>query len=276
MDGSQPAQQIVDSQYPSFQRTAEQQIVPPTVSVSSQWLDQLFKRLDQQDAEIRLLHLNVGEVQSEVRDFPVVNRVPPVSTAQYSSPETLPASSASNDVIYQLQRRLDGVEQRMRPQTVSSTSNTADATGGSNPTTVKGYEFGTDTTLIPSWNNGLELKSKNGDFRLRLGGFVQYDIDWLDPESHLEAPPAVGGIGRDPNSTQIRRGRITFDGTFYEVFDFRVEFDLANESRRLQRRRGNRSLIHPPSPTSGCNGRTSRCLEQSASVIKKRPWDWNT
>ncbi len=82
------------------------------------------------------------------------------------------------------------------------------------------------------------MKSKNNDFRLRIGGFVQYDINWLNPDMHLEVPPSVGGIGPDPNSTQIRRARLTFDGTMYEVFDFRFEFDLAND-------------ITPAAPTAG-------------------------
>src|SRR5262249_55627758 len=106
------------------------------------------------------------------------------------------------------------------------------------PTISEGYEVGTDKSLTASWNNGFEAKSKNGDFRFRAGGLLQFDTSWLDTDSDLLVPPAAGGIGPNPNSIQLRRARITLEGTYYETFDFKFEFDLAN-------------FITPASPSAG-------------------------
>ena len=142
----------------------------------------------------------------------------------------------SSNSLNDTQQRLDALEKRINQQAAFTTS--ADSSSEPGASADKGYEVGTDTALTAKWNNGLELKSKNGDFRFHLGGLVQYDISWLNPEPFLEASPAVGGIGPDPNSTQIRRARITLDGTFYEVFDFRFEIDMAN-------------FITPAAPSAG-------------------------
>ena len=91
-----------------------------------------------------------------------------------------------------------------------------------------GYEVGSDKALITTWNNGFEARSKNGDFRFRPGGLIQFDSSFLNTDRDLLVPPAVGGIGSNPDSLQFRRARICLEGTAYEVFDFKFEWDFAN------------------------------------------------
>jgi phosphate-selective porin OprO/OprP len=91
-----------------------------------------------------------------------------------------------------------------------------------------GYEVGSDKALITTWNNGFEARSKNGDFRFHPGGLIQFDSSFLNTERDLLVPPAAGGIGSNPDSMQLRRARICLEGTAYEVFDFKFEWDFAN------------------------------------------------
>lgn len=198
---------------------------PPGTMVTGPWLEQLFRRLDQQEMEIRQLRMQIGVNQSEVRSLPSVSPAPSVMRSGYSAPSSEAAPMAS-DVQFQIPQGMGASQpQIMQP---ASASMMAESMANS-ATAPQGYEVGSDKAMTASWNNGLELKSKGGDFRLKIGGFAQYDIDWLDPNPRLEVPPATGGIGPDPDSTQIRRARITLDGTTYEVFDFRLEMDFANE-----------------------------------------------
>ena len=207
--------------------SSPQQPVLQSVPVSNPLLEQLFRRLDQQDVEIRKLRTQLGQTQSEVREAPTIIPARGVSPAAYLSQGDTPNGYAAGNVLYEIDQRLNTLDQRISQQALLSTSKDDSSAGAATP--VKGYEVGTDKAMTATWNNGVELKSKNGDFRLRIGGFAQYDFSWLDPEAHLTVPPAVGGIGPDPDSTQIRRARLTMDGTMYEVFDFRFEFDLAND-----------------------------------------------
>ncbi len=182
----------------------------PTQSTDS--INGLLSKLDQQDQEIRELRSQLDDLQSATRTAP-------------DGP--LSANSAAPDAMtFQLNQRLDAIEQRLnQEQNVPPTPGLIEEDNSPDA----GYEIGADKALRPSWNNGLELKSKNDDFRIHLGGLMQYDISWLDPSSGLQVSPAIGGIGPDPDSTQIRRAKLAMDGTFYEVFDFKFEFDVAND-----------------------------------------------
>src|SRR5262249_36527808 len=91
-----------------------------------------------------------------------------------------------------------------------------------------GYEVGSDLKMSASWRNGLQFESANKDFRMHIGGRVQYDISAFDNDQALLVSPSVGGIGPQPDSTQFRRPRIRMDGTMYEVFDIVAEYDFAN------------------------------------------------
>jgi hypothetical protein len=53
VDAAQFPQPIVDDWQGSNPGAGAQQAIPPSTTVSTQWLDQLVNRLDQQDVEIR-------------------------------------------------------------------------------------------------------------------------------------------------------------------------------------------------------------------------------
>lgn len=86
------------------------------------------------------------------------------------------------------------------------------------------YEVGSDLGMTGSWNNGLEFISKNKDFRVHIGGRVQFDTIWWD---NADAFTGTGPPG-DEDAFDFRRARFRIDGTMYEWIDFATEMDFAN------------------------------------------------
>jgi phosphate-selective porin OprO/OprP len=92
------------------------------------------------------------------------------------------------------------------------------------------YEVGSDLEMRASWHHGLEVSSKNKDFRLHVGGRTQVDTTWYSGDDSIETSLAEGGVGPLQDSWNFRRGRFGVDGTFYEVIDFACEYDFINEA----------------------------------------------
>ena len=67
------------------------------------------------------------------------------------------------------------------------------------------YEVGSDLSMTAKWKNGLVMESPNKDFRMHLGGRVQWDITNFDNDPALTVAPGAGGIGPQPPSTYFRR-----------------------------------------------------------------------
>ncbi|HMC10561.1 MAG TPA: hypothetical protein VKH44_04695, partial [Pirellulaceae bacterium] len=144
-------------------------------------------RLAQQDAELRQLRERLGEVQSEVRMLP-----PPASgviPAGFSN-EAATANSNSSSEVFQLQDRITSLEHRLDEKTAPQKTEAA----------PKGYEVGSDLKMTASWKNGLQIQTANKDFRMHIGGIVQFDIGLFDNDPNLVVAPSAGGIGPQPDS----------------------------------------------------------------------------
>lgn len=83
--------------------------------------------------------------------------------------------------------------------------------------------------LVPRWNNGLELKSRDGAFRFHAGGRIQADTTWYSSSGRVEEPLDEGGVGPLMDAWNFRRGRLRIDGTMYGQIEFAGEFDFVNE-----------------------------------------------
>lgn len=176
----------------------------PTIDVQA-----IYNRLEQQAEEIRQLRAQLGTLQEDMRYLPPVD---------FSATETMPASSSlSNSEVLQ---RLDAMEQRLDQQAAQQHKTLKSA--------VDGYEIGSELKLSASWVNGLELRTKNNDFRIQIGGRTQFDMSGFANDPELTVPQDIGGIGPQPNSVQLRRARLAIRGTMYEVFDWAAEYDFAN------------------------------------------------
>ncbi len=91
----------------------------------------------------------------------------------------------------------------------------------------EGYEVGSDLTMTAKWNNGLELSTKNKDFRIHIGGRTQYDGGAFWPDG--VHPPNINQPYE--NGVDFRRARLRIDGTMYEQQEFAVEYDFVNSNR---------------------------------------------
>ncbi len=113
----------------------------------------------------------------------------------------------------------------------------------------EGYVVGSDMAMTASFKNGLELKSKHGDFRLHIGGRTQFDGVWLEDNAGFYQ--GAGGVG-DADAVDFRRARLRVDGTVYEVMDFAVEYDFANsvnDNVGVQAASENTNIINVTAPT---------------------------
>ena len=78
--------------------------------------------------------------------------------------------------------------------------------------------------VLAGWKDGFFLESPQGDFKLKLRGYVQADARVF--------PLEEGDTGTD--SIFLRRVRPIVEGTVYKYFDFRIMPDFGNGSTVLQ------------------------------------------
>ncbi|MFO0871070.1 MAG: porin [Pirellulales bacterium] len=99
-----------------------------------------------------------------------------------------------------------------------------------------GHEVGSDLSMTASWRNGLELTTKNKDFRVHVGGRTQIDTGWFsaDPNLYSNAAgfytptPGLGNVYAD--GVDFRRARFRIDGKMYEQIEWAAEYDFMNSA----------------------------------------------
>ncbi len=196
-----------------YVRVSQGQQTGPSTEVASSSnatqpdLQAILARLEQQEAELQELRSRLGMASASGQS----NNGSSFAAASY------PIENTTRDINFELHQRIESLEKRLEQQTA------APAAEAKQP-----YEIGSDKKLTAFWNNGLELKNATGDYRIHIGGATNFDINAFDTDPFLEVPHVDGGIGPNPDSMQIRRGRITIDGTFYEVIEFKTEYEFAN------------------------------------------------
>lgn len=95
-----------------------------------------------------------------------------------------------------------------------------------------GEEPSDGDTLRAYWDEGLFFGSKDGAFKLSIGGRVQVDCAWFDQDSDLIAQLEAAGSD-EPNwqdAAELRRARLRMDGLLYKTVEFRVQYDFADSS----------------------------------------------
>lgn len=106
---------------------------------------------------------------------------------------------------------------------------------------LEGTVVGSDNKLNVTFDNGgLRYKSADESFNIHVGGRLMSDFNFFRESSNLRQSPNVTsaqlqrftgagpGIGELQDGFFIRRARIVADGTFYQNFEFKTEFDLEN------------------------------------------------
>ena len=71
------------------------------------------------------------------------------------------------------------------------------------------------------WKDTLRFESPDKNFRLKLGGRIQWDLSMYDARGGIEE------IGDFDDGTEIRRARFYYSGTFHKRFEFKTQIELS-------------------------------------------------
>jgi phosphate-selective porin OprO and OprP len=81
--------------------------------------------------------------------------------------------------------------------------------------------------MTATWNHGLEFMSRDGAFRIHIGGRTQFDAAWFAADRSVQETINIP-YG---NGVDFRRARLRADGTMHETIEWAVEYDFVNSSR---------------------------------------------
>jgi len=144
--------------------------------------------------------------------------------------------------IVELQNRLNDMDSKARPAALA-TSSTAPETGTpqpadislkrdasipetkqSNPVSAKQTKAADKPVELAGWDSqGAFLRSSDGNFETRIGGYVQLDFRGYGSGNH------------PPNTFSLRRTRLRLEGKLARYYDFRIESDLADTNSQILR-----------------------------------------
>lgn len=167
--------------------------------------------------------------------------VPPPAPADAG--DTPPSPSAPRDdldrLLQSLQQRIDSVETENRDlvQRIDELSGSAAKKDEGSPLDMKA-----------SWNNGLEIKSKDKKFKVHIGGRTQFDASFFSADQAIQTGP--GGVGSLQDAVDFRRARIKIDGTMYDFMEWACQFDFVNSTNEDPTAPATQSnVINVPVPT---------------------------
>jgi phosphate-selective porin OprO/OprP len=87
-------------------------------------------------------------------------------------------------------------------------------------------DAGKDRKLSASWDNGFVATTADKNFRIHLGGRLEFDNTWFAQDDNL----LLGSTNtqRLIDGSLFRRARLRADGTLWEFIDFATEVNFAN------------------------------------------------
>lgn len=88
-------------------------------------------------------------------------------------------------------------------------------------------EDNNDLLMKATWHNGVEIETRNKNFRLHIGGRTQFDVVWMAASDSVQFG-STNATGPIDNGIDFRRGRLRADGTMYENIEWAVEYDFFN------------------------------------------------
>lgn len=71
------------------------------------------------------------------------------------------------------------------------------------------------------WDKGIHVESVDGDFKIKMGGRIQYDIMFINQDDSLNAHYTA------ENGSEIRRARLYTSGTLFSNVKFKLQVDFA-------------------------------------------------
>lgn len=89
-------------------------------------------------------------------------------------------------------------------------------------------EKGKDTDFDVFWKDGLRFQSKDGSFKMQLGGRIHVDWGEIDGDNPMVGNiEAAEGNTLDGSGVEFRRARLDVAGTIYDSVDFKAQYDFA-------------------------------------------------
>ena len=82
---------------------------------------------------------------------------------------------------------------------------------------------GEPDTFRVFWKSGLRMESGDGNFKIKFGGRIMYDMTWADSDDEFDADFNGG-----ENYVGFRRARLYFSGTVYKKTLFKLQLDFAS------------------------------------------------
>jgi phosphate-selective porin OprO and OprP len=171
-------------------------------------VEKLLTAMEQQQQLLLELKKRVDELENKPSvALATPAALTPPTTGERSATQSTPQSSPTNQ-----NSRANG-----------STTTAQNSTQPGNP--QQGQNPGTGQNRpIAGWDlTGAYLRSPDGSFETRIGGFAQFDFRGYQAGDH------------PPNTYAVRRARIRLEGTLNRYFDYRVEGEMADTTSILLR-----------------------------------------
>jgi phosphate-selective porin OprO/OprP len=158
-------------------------------------------------------------------------------------PSTLPGQTTVTDqelirTVQTLQQKLDEQHKRLddlEKQNRSLREGTQQAEAKANAETTaketpdqEGWVVGSTLGLTGRWNHGPWFETPDKSFKIHVGGRTQFDIVGIVAPNNVMF--GQGGTGPFDDAVNFRRARLEMEGAFWEVFNFKCEYDFLNTS----------------------------------------------
>ncbi len=85
------------------------------------------------------------------------------------------------------------------------------------------------TDLRVFWKDGLNMATRDGDFKLKIGGRIMFDSTWVNEDDGLKAD-----VGAQEDGAEFRRARLYTSGLIYDNVEFKLQFDFAGGDADLK------------------------------------------
>jgi phosphate-selective porin OprO/OprP len=80
------------------------------------------------------------------------------------------------------------------------------------------------------WKEGLNLATRDGDFKMKIGGRIMFDSTWVSEDSDIKSD--LGGDQED--GTEFRRARLYTSGLIHDNVEFKLQFDFTGGDADLK------------------------------------------
>ena len=81
------------------------------------------------------------------------------------------------------------------------------------------------TAPVVEWKDGFTIKTPDNAFTAKIGGWIAYDVGFIDQDDSLR-----NAIGDEQDGTGFRSARIRLNGTWYTNIAYQAEYDFAGEN----------------------------------------------